>query len=159
MYDKYVFTYIPYVDINIWVMILLISLAFLVISYVSPRARLMFAGLSLLFGVAVMWGSMGLARLGNAMYETVSTCNATVANLSTTEQTITYIPTVEILANEWLTTLCRAYVIVLFISFIWIGIESYLPKERMAYLGGGGVDMNNLDMAHDDKLHNVGGKR
>lgn len=102
---------------------------------------------------------MGLARFGNAMYETISTCNETVINISTTEQTITYIPTVEILASEWLTTLCRVYVTILFLSFIWVGIDSYLPKQGIATPSGGGVDVGSLDMAHDDKLHGVGGKR
>lgn len=156
---NYVFTYVPYVSVEIWALLLLISLSCFILSYLSPRARLLFAGLSLLFGVAVMWGSMSLARLGNAAYETVMVCNGTVENLTISTESITYIPTVEVLASEWLTTLTRVYVVVLFISLIWIVIESYLPRDRISTLGSGGVDVGSLDMAHDDKLHLVGGGR
>lgn len=157
--NNYIFTYVPYVDFDIWLVLLLLSIVFFIASYASPRARLMFSGLGLLFGVAVMWGSMGLARLSYAAHETIITCNQTVENLTTTTEVVSYIPTVESLTSEWLTTICRVYVIILFLSFIWIAIESYLPRERIATPGEGGVDVGSLDMVHDDKLHRVGGGR
>lgn len=156
---NYVFTYVPYVDFNIWLVLLLLSIVFFIASYASPRARLLFSGLALLFGVAVMWGSLALARLGHAAYETVTTVNETVVNFTTSTATVSYIPTVESLASEWLTTLCRVYAVILFLSLLWIVIESYLPKERISELNEGGIDMNSLDMAHDDKLYRVGGRK
>lgn len=159
IYDKYIFTYIPYVDFNIWLVLLLLSIIFFIASYASPRARLMFSGLGLLFSVAIMWGSMGLARLSYAAHETIITCNQTVENLTTTTEVVSYIPAVESLTSEWLTTICRVYVIILFLSFIWIAIESYLPKEKISESNEGGITMNGLDAVHDDKLHRVGGKR
>lgn len=157
--NNYIFSYVPYVDVNIWLVLLLLSIIFFIASYVSPRARLLFSGLSLLFGVAVMWGSLALGRLGHAVHETVVVCNQTIANLTTTEQVSTYIPTVESLTSEWLTTICRVYVVILFLSLLWIAIESYLPRDRIAPLSGGGIDTGSLDMTHDDKLRMVGGGR
>lgn len=159
IYDNYIFTYIPYVDFNIWLVLLLLSIIFFIASYASPRARLMFSGLGLLFGVAVMWGSLALAKLSYAARETVIVCNQTIENLTTTTEVVSYIPTVESLTSEWLTTICRVYVIILFLSFIWIAIESYLPKENISELNEGGIGMGSLDAVHDDKLHQVGGKR
>lgn len=157
--NNYVFTYIPYVDFNIWLVLLLLSIIFFIASYASPRARLLFSGLSLLFGVAVMWGSMGLAKLSYAARETVIVCNQTIENLTTTTEVVSYIPTVESLASEWLTTICRVYAVILFLSLLWIVIESYLPKEKISELNEGGITMNGLDAVHDDKLHRVGGGR
>ena len=159
IYDNYIFTYIPYVDFNIWLVLLLLSIIFFIASYASPRARLMFSGLGLLFSVAVMWGSMGLAKLSYAARETVIVCNQTIENLTTTTEIVSYIPTVESLTSEWLTTICRVYTVILFISFVWIAIESYLPKENISELNEGGIGMGSLDAVHDDKLHQVGGKR
>ena len=159
IYDKYIFTYIPYVDFNIWLVLLLLSIIFFIASYASPRARLMFSGLGLLFGVAVMWGSLALARFGHAVHETIITCNQTVTNFTTTTEIVTYIPTIESLTSEWLTTICRVYTVILFISFVWIAIESYLPKKNISELNEGGIGMGSLDAVHDDKLHQVGRKR
>jgi hypothetical protein len=156
---NYIFTYVPYVNVEIWILILLISIAFFILSYLSPRARLLFSGLSLLFGVAVMWGSMSLAKFNYAVHGTVTTVNETVANLTTSTEVVSYIPTIESLTSEWLTTLSRVYVVILFLSLIWIVIESYLPKERIATLSGGGVDVGSLNAVHDDKLYRVGGGR
>ncbi len=158
-YDKYVFTYVPYVDVNIWILLLGISLLFFILSYVSPRARMMFSGLSVLFGVAVMWGSLGLARIGYAVQETVITHNQTIANLTTSVETTSYIQVVESLTGEWLTTLCRVYVIIILLSFIWIIIENYFPNEEISQLKESGVDVGSLGMTHDDKLHRVGGEK
>ena len=89
-----------------------------------PRARLMFSGARITFSVAVMWGSMGLARLSYAAHETIITCNQTVENLTTTTEVVSYIPAVESLTSEWLTTICRVYT-----YYFSLDCMSYLPKK------------------------------
>lgn len=53
-------SYVGYTDFNIWLVMLLATLALLVVSHAVPRAGIVYALLSNVFAVAALWGSLGL---------------------------------------------------------------------------------------------------
>jgi hypothetical protein len=114
---SFTLTYGNYIDFNTWFIIFLLCLAFILMSrFLNPRddvGRFIVAGLAFVFGIASIWGSLGLARFdfgqGASMVLTNTSSNQTIS--------YNYIyPVEQVIASNWITILCVVLTIIAFVN-------------------------------------------
>lgn len=113
---SFILQYGRYTDFNIWIVLLVFIILLLIASrYINPRddiGRLLVSVLAVIFSVAALYGSLGLAHFD------YTTGAALIDNQSTINQTISYnfvYPVQQVIASPWLTAVC---VVLLILSFL-----------------------------------------
>ena len=113
---SFVFRYGNYTDFNLWVLIFAIIIILMVASrYMPPKddiGKLLVSVLAVIFALAAVWGSLGVAHLNFTNGATL------IDNESTVDQTITYnymFPTQQVISSAWLTGVC---IVMLIFSFL-----------------------------------------
>jgi phosphoglycerol transferase MdoB-like AlkP superfamily enzyme len=103
---SFVMQYGAYTDFNLWVLLLAIALILMLASrYLPPKddtGRFITAVLAVIFGVAVVWGSLGVAHFDYMQ-------GATYTNTTDVNESIVYnyiYPVQQVIATPWLTGVC-----------------------------------------------------
>ena len=115
--NSFILQYGSYTDFNVWILILAVIIILIIASrYISQRddvGRLLIATLAVIFSVAAVWGSLGVAHFGYTQGATL------MDNESTINQTITYnyvYPVQQVIAAPWLTGVSIAILVFSFLN-------------------------------------------
>ena len=104
-------TYTGYTDLYIWLFFFVISVIFFALSLTKLKGSKVCSILSFLITPALIWGSLGIAKLGYIQYSS-NTTSTVVDNVTTVYETLTYAPTYEVIASTWITTIAVAFAII-----------------------------------------------
>jgi hypothetical protein len=139
---SFVLKYGNYTDFNIWVMVFAIMIILVIASrYINSRddvGRLLIATLAVIFGLAAVYGSLGVAHFDYAQGATL------ISNNSTVNESITYnyvYPVQQVIANQWITAIS----IVMMIFAILNAIDIFIVMlerpnvDDMKKKGGRGI--------------------
>ena len=108
--------YGKYTDFNLWIVIFAIIIILILASrYLNAKddvGRLLIATLSVIFALAAVYGSLGVAHFDYTQGATI------IDNASTVNESITYnyiFPVQQVIASPWLTAVC---IVMLILSFL-----------------------------------------
>ena len=104
-------TYTGYTDLYIWLFFFIVSVIFFALSLTKLKGSKVSSILSFLITPALIWGSLGIAKLGYSQYASNIT-STVVDNVTTVYETLTYAPTYEVMASTWITVIAVAYAII-----------------------------------------------
>jgi hypothetical protein len=115
--NSFILQYGNYTDFNIWILILAVIIILIIASrYISQRddvGRLLIATLAVIFSVAAVWGSLGVAHFSYTSGATL------IDNESTINQSISYnyiYPVQQVIAAGWLTGVTIAILVFTFLN-------------------------------------------
>ena len=115
--SSFILQYGSYTDFNIWVLVIIIGVSLILISrYLSSKddvGRFLISILAFIFGIASVWGSLGVAHFDYAHAATL------VSNESSINQSITYdyvYPVQQVVASPWLTAITIILTIFAFLN-------------------------------------------
>lgn len=135
--------YGKYTDFNLWVIVIVISLALMILSrYMSQKddvGKFLISVLSIIFALAAVWGSLGVAHFDYTQSNMVTVNSTGVDNQSIT---YTYIyPVQQVVSSPWLTGLCIVLLIFTFLNAldILIVIMQKPSIDDMKKRGGRGI--------------------
>jgi len=118
---KIIFTYLPYTDINIWVIFFFLSVVLFIASRVITKTKLPFGGIALLLSIPVGIGSLSIAYIDKILVN--ETFNAT-----TGLTTYMYEPSVQVVTSTWLAAFTLIWFAINFINVIWIMADMLVPS-------------------------------
>lgn len=131
IYGKEIFTFIPYTDFNLWLVIFGLAVLFFILSRVREHANLIFSGLAFIFSIATMEGALTLARFDFVQNLTNESYVYNVGgNVSYITKEIVYNPAVISIANPWIIHLTRIFALIMFLNLIWTIAEGMIPKNE-----------------------------
>ena len=105
-------TYTGYTDLYVWSFFFIISVAFFILSQTKLKSARVYSVLSFLITPALVWGSLGIAKLGYNQYS-MNTTTVIINNTTTISSEIfTYSPTYEVMASTWITMIAIAFAII-----------------------------------------------
>jgi len=118
---KIIFTYLPYTDINIWVIFFFLSVVLFIASRVITKTKLPFGGIALLLSIPVGIGSLSIAYIDKILVN--ETFNATIGLT-----TYMYEPSVQVVTSTWLAAFTLIWFAINFINVIWIMADMLVPS-------------------------------
>jgi len=120
---SFILRYGNYTDFNLWIFVFVIMIGLIIASrYINSRddiGRLLIATLAVIFAVAAVFGSLGVARFDYTQGATL------VSNNSTINETISYsyiYPIQQIIASPWITGIAIVLLIFAFLNALDIFI-------------------------------------
>lgn len=120
---SFILRYGNYTDFNLWIFVFIIMIGLIIASrYINSRddiGRLLIATLAVIFAVAAVFGSLGVARFDYTQGATL------VSNNSTINETISYsyiYPIQQIIASPWITGIAIVLLIFAFLNALDIFI-------------------------------------
>jgi len=124
-------TYTGYTDLYIWLFFFAIAAVFFILSQTKLKAAKFNSILAFLISPALIWGSLGIAKLGYDKYASnltsVLITNQTTINTTTITNTttigyeiFTYSPTYEVMASTWITVISVAFAIVALLNMFYL---------------------------------------
>jgi phosphoglycerol transferase MdoB-like AlkP superfamily enzyme len=140
--SSFILEYGRYTDFNVWVLLLILVIGLIITSRYLARkddvGRLLLSVLSIVFSVAVVWGSLSLAYFDYAQGASL------IDNQSTINQSITYTyiyPVQQILSSPALTGVAIAILIFSFLNAldIFLVMMQTPSVDDMKKKGGRGV--------------------
>jgi len=131
-------TYTGYTDLYVWLFFFIVSVLFFILSLTNKKSAYTSSILSFLISTALIWGSLGIAKMGYAI-ESLGTTTTIVNNTTTvTSELYTYSPTYEVMASTWITTIAVAFAVITLLNVLNtlfntandnIGIDSKKPQH------------------------------
>lgn len=119
---SYVLQYTPYTDFNLWIIILISSILFLVFSrYISYRddvGKIICAIIAMILSFAASYGSLSVAHLSFATTAVSKIENSSLINSSTIIEYNYVYPVKEVITANWLTIACIIFSIIAIINLI-----------------------------------------
>jgi|WetSurMetagenome_2_1015567.scaffolds.fasta_scaffold66737_3 hypothetical protein len=130
--SSFVIQYGNYMDFNIWLLIVAISIGLMLFSrYISNKdeaGRFLLSVLAVLLAIAAIWGSLSLAHLDYTSGASI------ISNDSTINESITYnyvYPVQQVVASQGLTIICIILTIFVFLNALDIFITILQkPQEQ-----------------------------
>lgn len=134
-----VFTYGSYTDFNIWVLLFICGILFMIFSRVVSKdvfGRIICGVVSIIFLLTAMWSSLSLAHLGYAVgatSEMINQTNGTTYLLTETTKYNYIYPSQQVIGAGWITIICAIFLIISIINLvdiILLIIDNIKSEER-----------------------------
>lgn len=117
---SYVLQYVPYTDFNLWIVILISSILFLVfsryINYHDDVGKIICAVIAMILSFAASFGSLSVAHLSFATSAISKIENSSLINSTTIIEYNYVYPVKEVITANWLTIACVIFSIIAVIN-------------------------------------------